>query len=75
MLVGTSAVARDVDGTSVAYKCSNQSFMWLQDCTGDAQNAVTNYVIEANGGTVRKQGFQALAGTEATSNGGSITGF
>jgi len=33
---GCRAVARDVDGTSVAFKCSNDALMWLQDCAGDA---------------------------------------
>lgn len=74
-LAGTRAVARDVDGTSVAFKCSNQSFMWLQDTVADAQNATTNYAIEANGGTVRTRSHQALAGSVETSNGGSVTGF
>ena len=74
-LAGTSAVARDVDGTSVAFKCSNQSVMWLQDTVADAQNGVTNLAIEANGGTVYTRGHQALAGSDATSNGGSVTGF
>ncbi|PCI45033.1 MAG: hypothetical protein COB49_10480 [Alphaproteobacteria bacterium] len=74
-LAGTRAVARDVDGTSVAFKCSNPSFMWLQDTVADAQNGVTNYAIEANGGTVFTRNHQALAGGVATSNGGSVTGF
>lgn len=74
-LAGTRAVARDIDGTSVAFKCSNPSFMWLQDTLADAQGGVTNYAIEANGGTVYTRGHQVVAGTEATSNGGSISGF
>jgi len=74
-LAGTRAVARDVDGSSVAFKCSNQSFMWLQDSVADAQNGATNYAIEANGGSVYTKGHQAVAGTVATSNGGSVTGF
>jgi len=74
-LAGTRAVARDVDGTSVAFKCSNQSFMWLQGTVADAAGATTNFAIEANGGTVFRRDHQTLAGTEETSNGGSVTGF
>jgi hypothetical protein len=74
-MAGSTAVARDIDGTSVAFKCSNQSFMWLQDSVADAQGGATNYAIEANGGTVYTRGHQALAGTEATSNGGSVSPF
>lgn len=72
---GTSAVARDVDGTSVAFKCSNGSFMWLQETRADAAGAAVNIAIEANGGTVRTRGHHAVAGNEASSSGGSITGF
>ncbi len=74
-LAGTRAVARDVDGSSVAFKCSNQSFMWMQDSVADASGSATNYAIEANGGTVYTKGHQAISGSVATSNGGSITGF
>jgi hypothetical protein len=72
---GTSAVARDVDGTSVAFKCSNASSMWLQDTRADAAGAVVNNAIEANGGTVHTRNHQAVAGDIATSTGGSVTGF
>lgn len=33
---GSRAVARDIDGTSVAFKCSNAAVMWMQDCVADA---------------------------------------
>ena len=49
--------------------------MWMQDTFADAQDGVTNYAIEANGGTVFKRDHQVVAGTEVTSNGGSITGY
>lgn len=72
---GTSVVARDTDGTSVAFKCSNQSKMWLQDTTADAAGAARNYAIEANAGSVYTRGHTNLAGTVETSSSGSISGF
>lgn len=74
-LAGTRVVARDVDGSSVAFKCSNQSFMWLQDSIADAGGSAVNYAIEANGGTVFTKNHQAVAGSVSTSNGGSVTAF
>ncbi|TNF19042.1 MAG: hypothetical protein EP318_16390 [Rhodobacteraceae bacterium] len=74
-LAGCRAVARDVDGTSVAYKCSNPSFMWLLDAVADADGAATNYAIEANAGTVFTRGFQAISGSIETSSGGTVTPF
>ncbi len=74
-LAGVRAVARDVDGTSVAFKCSNPSFMWLQDCIGDAAGAATNYALEANAGTVFTRDFDIVAGSVETSLGGSVTPF
>jgi hypothetical protein len=74
-LAGVRAVARDIDGTSVAFKCSNPSFMWLQDCIADAAGGTTNFAIEANAGTVYTRDFQAVAGTIELSLGGSVTPF
>lgn len=74
-LAGTRATARDPDGSSVAFKCSNQATMWLQNTVADAQDGATNLAIEANGGTVFTKDHQAVAGTVSTSNGGSVTPF
>ena len=74
-LLGVSAVARDVDGTSVAFKCSNASEMWLQNTRADAAGGAESYGIEANGGAVFTRGHVTLAGDQATSNGGSISSF
>lgn len=74
-LAGTQAVARDVDGTSIAFKCSNPSYMWLQDSVADAAGAAQNLAIEANGGTVFTRGHVNLSGGIATSNGGSVSSF
>jgi hypothetical protein len=74
-LVGVTATARDIDGTSVAFKCSNQASMWLQNTKADAAGAVTNYAIEANAGTVFTRSHTDVAGTYATSVGGTISGF
>lgn len=74
-IAGTRSIARDVDGTSVAFKCSNPSFMWLQDAYGDAAGAAVNYALEANAGTVFTRGFEASAGSIETSLGGSVTPF
>lgn len=74
-LAGTKAVARDIDGTSVAFKCSNQAFMWLQNTVADAAGSVENYAIEANAGNVFKRDHTAISGSETTSVGGVITTF
>jgi len=73
--MGARAVARDVDGTSVAFKCSNPSYMWLQDCESDAAGALENYALEANAGTVFTRDFNVVAGSIETSLGGSVTPF
>ena len=72
---GCRAVARDVDGTSVAFKCSNDALMWLQDCAGDAAGQAENYALQANAGTVFTRGFSALAGGVDLTSGGSVTPF
>lgn len=73
---GTSATARDPDGSCVAFKCSNQSFMWLQDTIADAAGGATqNDAIQANGGTVYTRNHTAVAGDVQLSSGGSVTPF
>ncbi len=72
---GCRAVARDVDGTSVAYKSSNASFLWLQDCVADAAGAAQNYALEANAGSVFTRGFSIVAGGVEVSPEGSVTPF
>lgn len=74
-LAGVTAIARDVDGTSVAFKCSNPSTMWLQGCYGDAAGSASNYALEANAGTVFTRDFVQVSGSVSTSLGGSVTPF
>jgi hypothetical protein len=74
-LAGGRIVARDIDGTSTAIKCSHDSYMWLQDLAADADGAAENYAIEANGGTVFTRGFTAVSGEINAFSGGSVTPF
>ncbi len=74
-VAGARAVARDIDGSSVAFKCSNPSYMWLQDCVADADGATDNYAVEANAGTVFTRDVGIVAGSVETSLGGSVTPF
>jgi hypothetical protein len=74
-MAGTRSVARDIDGTSVAYKCSNLGQMWLQDTIADAAGAESNFAIEANGGAVFIRDHQNIAGTVSVSSGGSVSPF
>ncbi|MBD3665388.1 hypothetical protein [Sulfitobacter aestuariivivens] len=74
-LAGTTALARDVDGTSIAFKCSNPSTMWLQDCRADAAGSATNYALEVNAGTVLTRDFAIIAGSVETSLGGTVASF
>ena len=74
-LAGTSSRARDIDGTSIAFKCSNQSFMWLQDCTADAAGSTVNYALEVNAGTVFTRNFDIVSGDIEMSLGGSVSPF
>lgn len=74
-IVGARAVARDIDGSSTAFKCSNASVMWLERTVADAAGAASNLGIEANAGTVYTRGHRTLSGTTAVSSGGSISGF
>ncbi|WP_415919312.1 hypothetical protein [Tateyamaria sp. SN6-1] len=74
-IAGGQAVARDVDGGSTAFKCSNASTIWLQDVVADAAGSAADYAVEANAGTVFTRGFTALSGTVEISSGGSVTPF
>jgi len=74
-LLGTKSVARDIDDTSIAFKCSNPSFMWLQNSTADAAGSLTNYALEANAGTVFTRNFNIVSGGVEVSLGGSVTPF
>lgn len=74
-IAGSRAVARDIDGTSVAFKCSNLGLMWLLDTVADAAGAAENFGIEANGGTILVRDHVNLAGTVATSSGGTVSPF
>ncbi|MHA6326411.1 hypothetical protein [Roseivivax sp. CAU 1753] len=73
--LGTTAIARDGDGSSIAFKCSNAATMWLEKTRADAVGAGSAFGIEANGGTVLTRGHQARAGSVATSNGGTVSPF
>jgi hypothetical protein len=72
---GSRAVARDIDGTSVAFKCSNDAILWVQDCVADAEGPAENYALEANAGTVFTRGFVVVAGGIEVSPEGSVTPF
>ncbi|WP_299288195.1 hypothetical protein [uncultured Tateyamaria sp.] len=74
-LAGTQVVARDVDGSSVAYQCSNASQMWLERCVADAAGGTDNFAIEANGGTVSIRVFEPVSGSIEVYSGGSVTPF
>lgn len=72
---GTHVTARDSDGTSTAFKCSNTARMWLQNTFADAAGAASNVAVEANGGSVARRNHTAISGTEVTSGTGSISAF
>ncbi len=74
---GTRATARDSDGTSVAFKCSNDSQMWLQKTVADAAGAASNYALEVNGAgaVAHLRHHSAVQGGTATSTGGTVTTF
>jgi len=75
-ILGATATARDPDGSSVGFKSSNSTIMWLERTVADAAGgAVSNLDIEANGGTVFTRGHLALAGTSSAYGGGSITAY
>jgi hypothetical protein len=75
-IVGARSTARDPDGTSTAFKCSNAGLMWLDGTRADAAGgAISNYGIEANGGQVFKRNHAALAGGELASVGGTISNY
>lgn len=71
-MVGCDAVARDIDGSSVAYKCSHSARMWLDRCRGDAAGPGDAFVIEANGGHVSLRAFTAVAGAVSITSGGIV---
>lgn len=71
----TQVTARDTDGESTAFKCSNTSQMWLQNTVADADGAPVNTAIEANGSAVFTRNHTAMSGGEITSGTGSITPF
>lgn len=76
--LGTTASDANLDGddNATAFKCSNDSSMWLEETNASATDGlVNNYAIEANGGTVYKRDHTNTAGTEAVSAGGSIGSF
>ncbi len=74
-LAGTRVTARDIDGTSTAFKCSNTARMWLQETIADADGSDINLAIEANGGTVFTRGHVTLSGGVESSGGGSVSPF
>lgn len=74
-VAGARAVARDTDGTSVAFKCSNLGKMWLQDTVADAAGDGDVFAVEANGGTIYTRRHRALSGAVAASNGGVVVPF
>lgn len=71
--LGAHATARDIDGTSTAFKCSNTAAMWLEETTADAQGSASNYGIDANGGAVFKRNHTNLFCDETTASGGVIS--
>ena len=74
--LGTELIAADVDGTSTAFKVSNNGRLWLQETIGDATGAAANFAVEANdGGTVYRRGHLSRAGSELASNGGVLLDF
>jgi len=75
-LLGVRATARDPDGTSTGFKCSNASKMWLEDTLADAAGGTENHGIEANdGGQVFARRHFNIAGDDHPTNGGVISAF
>ncbi len=72
-MLGTVVTARDVDGSSTAYKCSNTAMLWLENAVADAAGATETWAIEANGGQVRTRDFVTVAGGTLVTEGGSVT--
>ncbi|WP_131822090.1 hypothetical protein [Salipiger thiooxidans] len=78
LIIGTYAYDEDLDGDggAGAFKCSNDAQMWLWNTIASASGgSLTNYAIEANGGTVLKRNHTNAAGTEEVSGAGSIGTF
>jgi hypothetical protein len=74
-MLGTVVTARDVDGSSTAFKCSNSAKLWLQATVADAAESAENWAIEANGGQVYLKGHTDAAGGRLVTDGGSITAY
>ncbi|MEL7091923.1 MAG: hypothetical protein AAFN94_09335 [Pseudomonadota bacterium] len=74
-IAGGRAVARDIDGGSTAFKCSNASMMWLQDVVADADGSAENYAVEANGGDVLTRAFSIVSGSVEVTSGGTVSPF
>jgi hypothetical protein len=75
-ILGAIVTARDPDGSSVSFKSSNSTTMWLENTQADAAGgAVSNLAIEANGGTVFVRDHTAISGTNSAYGGGTITAF
>lgn len=74
-MLGTVATARDIDGSSTAYKCSNTAMLWLENAVADAAGATENWAIEANGGQVRTRGLVTVSGGTLVTEGGSVMPF
>ena len=74
-MLGSTATARDPDGSSTAYKCSNSAMLWLEGTTADAAGGTENTAIEANGGQVFTRSHTTVAGGTLVSEGGAITPF
>jgi hypothetical protein len=72
-IVGADVIARDPDGSSTCFKCSNASMMWLDGTRADAAGGTVNLGIEANGGQVFRRAHRAVAGGELVSDGGAIS--
>ncbi|MEP2029441.1 MAG: hypothetical protein ABJI96_12140 [Paracoccaceae bacterium] len=74
--LGTTAIARDPDGSCVGFKCSNATKMWLENTQADAAGgAVSNLAIEANGGSVFVRDHVTISGVNSAYGGGSITAY
>lgn len=74
-LAGSRVVARDVDGSSVAYQCSFEASMWLDEAIADAAGGASNLAVEANSGTVYTRGLRVVSGDVVASGGGTVSPF
>jgi hypothetical protein len=74
-MLGSVVTARDIDGTSTAYKVSNAAMLWLEATVADAAGSAQNWAIDADGGKVFTRGHVSLAGGTLVVGGGTITPF